>query len=109
MDLLNCPFCGSDDLHAFDHNDGEPSFGYQCARCWMTSSQRGTREEVITAWNTRTPSEAVLVEALKLALAVLEEADMRNAVRAGRASDGELENALTKGYATLAAAKGERV
>jgi Lar family restriction alleviation protein len=99
-----CPFCGSDDLHAFDHNDGEPSFGFQCARCWMTSSQRGTREEVVTAWNTRTPSEAVLVEALEKLLTLCEAAD-----EAYDLPDTVTGDAMFKARQALAAAKGERV
>ncbi len=55
--LLPCPFCGSDELHAFEHSDSEPSFGFQCIKCWMTSSHHASRAQAITAWNTR-PSPA---------------------------------------------------
>lgn len=58
-ELKPCPFCGSDDLHAFEHSEGEESYGFQCARCWMTSSQHTTKVEAINAWNRRTdPSES---------------------------------------------------
>ena len=57
-DLKPCPFCGSDELHQFEHSDNEPSFGFQCIRCWMTSSQHASRAQAIAAWNTRAEGPA---------------------------------------------------
>ncbi len=57
-EILPCPFCGSTELHAFEHHEGEESFGFQCARCWMTGPQFASKAEAITAWNTRINSTA---------------------------------------------------
>jgi len=53
----------------------------------------------------RAPSSAPLLEALELALAVLEEADARLDYHPDSLGALEMEEALTKGYAALAAAK----
>lgn len=80
-----------------------------CA-CGVTSFSEPTRDEAASAWNTRTraPSDAALVEALELAVAVLEEADMRLDYAPDSLGALEMEDALAKGYAALAAAKGQQ-
>ena len=71
MDLLPCPFCGSnvtletggktDGLLKFVCAEGSSCRGGRVFTCCLAED----RETAITAWNTRTPSEAVLVEALE--------------------------------------------
>lgn len=105
MDLLNCPFCGGEGSLA----SGVGEYWGRCMTCDASAAMSSVAERAIIAWNTRAPSEAVLVEALELAVAVLEEANMRLDYDPDSLGALEMEEALTNGYAALAAAKGERV
>lgn len=52
--LKSCPFCGATNLHVFiDTEDGNESHGIQCAGCWMSSSEKGSKDEATAAWNRR--------------------------------------------------------
>lgn len=60
-EVVPCPFCGHKEPRAFvnQYPDGPDSFGIQCCGgdCAITGPERDTREEAITAWNTRAQSD----------------------------------------------------
>ena len=78
--LMNCPFCGSPaelerdsdhhgewfNLGCSRHFDAVPDPDKSCpgGRIWYTE-ELDNEEAAITAWNTRAPSDAALVEALE--------------------------------------------
>lgn len=116
--LMNCPFCGGEAEINQIGNMATKSRGFE-VRCtaWgcstkkrsmvIRSSLEDARTWAVERWNTRArpPSSAPLLEALELALAVLEEADARLDYHPDSLGALEMEEALTKGYAALAAAK----
>ena len=113
--LMNCPFCGSPaelerdsdhhgewfNLGCSRHFDAVPDPDKSCpgGRIWYTE-ELDNEEAAITAWNTRAPSDATLVEALErlvvnygephpLARAHLETEDLRFARAALAAAKGQ--------------------
>lgn len=50
--LKHCPFCGGE-AHIED-NAFTDAFFVMCERCHTTSDVYSTKDEVISAWNTRT-------------------------------------------------------
>ena len=69
MDLLPCPFCGKRSLKYNGVAQVEDYAGTRCRLHCMCGAVgpwgAATQQDAVTAWNTRTPSEAVLVEALR--------------------------------------------
>lgn len=54
--LLPCPFCGGEaKIISFLHR-----YMIGCTKCGGAVMQFNTKEEVITAWNTRTPMERIV-------------------------------------------------
>ena len=68
MDLLPCPFCGSDSVspsYCMNVDNVVSGRFVECEDCAACGPVHPPEAVAITAWNTRTPSEAVLVEALR--------------------------------------------
>ena len=136
MDLLPCPFCGRTDFLLFSETSSDRSYANGDLLCQVVCSNpvhngpidgpaaltpritggfTTPNAEAITAWNTRTPSEAVLVEAVQNYVNARDDFrlfertypnDSTNrwdrVFEAVNTAEGELR-------AALAAAKGERV
>ena len=113
--LKNCPFCGSPaelerdsdhhgewfNLGCSRHFDAVPDPDKPCpgGRIWYTE-ELDNEEAAITAWNTRAPSDAALVEALEGLLTAIH--------YSGPDADGYIDSAEAVARAALAAAKGQQ-
>lgn len=100
MDLLNCPFCGGEGSLA----SGVGEYWGRCMTCDASTAMTSVAERAITAWNTRTPSEAVLVEANPLQVA-----EILCKKFGSQLCITEVETWFPIARAALAAAKGDRV
>ena len=130
--LMNCPFCGSPaelerdsdhhgewfNLGCSRHFDAVPDPDKSCpgGRIWYTE-ELDNEEAAITAWNTRAPSDAALVEALEDVTAHLAAAIslLSRSPKTGAASNKmfdqmlvDYDNSAARGRAALAAAKGQQ-
>ena len=56
-ELLPCPFCGGTDIYCADAGHKTGVWFVQCEDCGATFPHFDSKEEAITAWNTRTPKE----------------------------------------------------
>ena len=56
-ELKPCPFCGSTDIDCADAGYKTDVWVVQCNNCCATYPHFDSKEEAITAWNTRTPKE----------------------------------------------------
>lgn len=52
-ELKPCPFCGSRDLICEDAGATSDRWFIQCNSCYVKYSHFYTKQETITAWNTR--------------------------------------------------------
>lgn len=59
-ELLPCPFCGGDNVGIWHFQLFAHSFEVRCYDCHFGLEQRSTREEAISAWNTRKPIERIV-------------------------------------------------
>lgn len=105
MDLLPCPFCGGE-AEIERYGTARVSTIYQCADCGA-SLETGEVRNHGKLWNTRAPSEAVLVEALEEARELVESWGAYAPQYFQEKHD--LAGDLVRLDAALAAAKGERV
>jgi Lar family restriction alleviation protein len=51
-ELKPCPFCGGE---AFSMMDDQSNDVIVCATCWAKTDGKDTQDQVIAAWNRRTP------------------------------------------------------
>lgn len=51
LDLLNCPFCGSDDVSHYQNNGDDQCV--ECSNCLASSGSFVTADEAIASWNNR--------------------------------------------------------
>lgn len=114
LKLASCPFCGGESEIIIDTDDDGRFAAVACPKCGAGSRKHyfcgdDARDYAASAWNTRAPSDAALVEALEeQTLAV--KAFMR-AADSGRVLVGtsnRLEAANSAARAALAAAKGQQ-
>jgi len=68
--LKNCPFCGGKSEIIIDTDDDGRFAAVTCPKCGAGSRQHyfcgdDARDYAASAWNTRAPSDAALVEALE--------------------------------------------
>lgn len=65
LKLLNCPFCGGEaKIATYDWGNSVKEYWIYCNPCDCASGRYHSKEEVINAWNTRTPM-ANIVEKLE--------------------------------------------
>lgn len=64
--LLNCPFCGGE--ATWDFLNGYKTMGWSmvCIQCRSRCGYHSTKENAITAWNTRKPMERIVERLEKL-------------------------------------------
>lgn len=56
-ELKACPFCGSENIDCSDAGNKTDVWFVQCENCCATFPHFESKEEAITAWNTRTPQK----------------------------------------------------
>lgn len=77
LKLASCPFCGGESEIIIDTDDDGRFAAVACPKCGAGSRKHyfcgdDARDYAASAWNTRAPSDAALVEALEEVMGVAE-------------------------------------
>ena len=109
VSLLPCPFCGTgpsddhlaDQVQAYCCGD---VFSIYCEVCRVDTAEYNTREEAVTAWNTRvsTNKDETIAKASAEAIALIDELNERKHSRVFYGIDQALHSKLCTVRATLA-------
>lgn len=122
LKLASCPFCGGESEIIIDTDDDGRFAAVACPKCGAGSRKHyfcgdDARDYAASAWNTRAPSDAALVEALEDVTAHLAAAIslLSRSPKTGAASNKmfdqmlvDYDNSAARGRAALAAAKGQQ-